>query len=241
MEHLADRISSSGREHFIKANDNEAAAAVAEFEEHHNGSSVAGFVSGVKGFAYFASAFVLNVRKLTITRDDSRRKEIAIERKRKDSSAIADAMGRKEIEDILTEGLRIRRPCRVVGDGSNRDQLVCKSHVNIAHSPGTEASKASRSISRSFDTSFSLVSTALVRFYPMLSVSFFFPSSPSTLFLFSSHSINTHLQLHSVEEKKSKPGQSKRGQDRDGILRHSSSVRFQPLVEVELECRRVLH
>lgn len=51
---------------------------------------------------------------------------------------------------ILTEGLRIRRhPCRVVGDGSNRDQLVCKSHVNIAHSPGTEVSEASRSTSRS--------------------------------------------------------------------------------------------
>lgn len=68
---------------------------------------------------------------------------------------------------ILTEGLRIRRyPCRVVGDGSNRDQLVCKSHVNIAHSPGTEVSEASRSISRSLDMSFSLVSTALVRFHP---------------------------------------------------------------------------
>ena len=25
----------------------------------------------------------------------------------------------------------------LVGDGSNRDQLVCKSHVNIAHSPGS--------------------------------------------------------------------------------------------------------
>lgn len=125
---------------------------------------------------------------------------------------------------ILTEGLRIRRhPCRVVGDGSNRDQLVCKSHVNIAHSPGTEVSEASRSISRSLDTSFSLVSTALVRFYPTPSVS----PLPSL------------SRSRSTEEKKSKPGQSKRGRGRDGILPHSSSVRFQPLVEVE--CRRTLY
>lgn len=46
-------------------------------------------------------------------------------------------------------------------------------------------------------------------------------------------------RLQSTEEKKSKPGQSKRGRGRDGILPHSSSVRFQPLVEVE--CRRALY
>jgi len=68
------------------------------------------------------------------------------------------------------EGLRIRHPCWIVGDGSNRDQLVCKSHVNIAHSPGTEASEASRSVSYSLDMSFSLIPIALVRFHPVPSV-----------------------------------------------------------------------
>lgn len=106
--------------------------------------------------------------KVTTARDSSWCKEIAIER------FVGDRLrddererGREKGRDrILTEGMRIHRhPCRVVGDGSNRDQLVCKSHVNIAHSPGTEASEASRSIPRALDTSFSLVSAALVRFY----------------------------------------------------------------------------
>ncbi|KAL0133089.1 hypothetical protein PUN28_000692 [Cardiocondyla obscurior] len=71
-------------------------------------------------------------------------------------------------EGILTEGLRIRRhPCRVVGDRSNRDQLVCKSHVNIARSPSTEVSEAFSlriSLPRCLFLSFS---PALVRFYSM--------------------------------------------------------------------------
>jgi len=109
----------------------------------------------------------LNVRKLLLfvvkQRDSDRER---------DSSGIASATtGERESEGESYDGGLRRHPCRVVGDGSNRDQLVCKSHVNIAHSPGTEVSEASRSISRSLDMSFSLISTALVRFYPTPSVS----------------------------------------------------------------------
>jgi len=136
--------------------------------------------------------------------------------------------------------LRIRRhPCRVVGDGSNRDQLVCKSHVNIAHSPGTEASAVSRSashslhlflsLSLSFSLSFSLTSSryvfpvvpaALVRSYPAPS-----PSAP-------------HPPVSSAEPEKR--GERKQSRDKVSeavtkflLLRLPPPVRFRALIEAE--------
>jgi len=140
---------------------------MAGFEEHRS-SFVARIHFAIEDFAYSPSSPIWTCESYYYSLWS---KEIAIERlvgNRGCNNGKKRGGGR-----ILTEGLRIRRhPCRVVGDGSNRDQLVCKSHVNIAHSPGTEVSEASRSISRSLDTSFSLVFTALVRFYPTPSVSF---------------------------------------------------------------------